>query len=95
MRGSLPHLGKALKRSFCWVLALSMITQAFPVLAMADPAPMAVTNPAQSDYPPFLIGPGDMLSVTVYGEKDLPDKYLVDSSGTIVFPLVGEIKLGA
>jgi polysaccharide export outer membrane protein len=43
-------------------------------------------------YPSYLIGPGDLLSVTVYGEKDLPTNYLVDSNGTIVFPLVGEIK---
>ena len=41
-------------------------------------------------YPRMLIGPGDLLSITVYGEeKDMPTDYLVDSEGSIVFPLVG------
>jgi polysaccharide export outer membrane protein len=44
-------------------------------------------------YPPLLIGPGDILNITVYGEKDLPSTYLVDSAGAIVFPLVGDLHL--
>jgi polysaccharide export outer membrane protein len=46
-----------------------------------------------ADYPPFLIGPGDILTVSVYGEKDFPDRYLVESSGKIVLPLAGEVKV--
>lgn len=45
-------------------------------------------------YPPFLIGPGDLLAVNVFGEKDLPTSFLVDSSGTIVFPPIGAVDLG-
>ena len=45
-------------------------------------------------YPPFVIGPGDLLNITVYGERDLPTAFLVESDGSIVFPLVGEIQLG-
>jgi len=78
------------RRVLCWVLSLSLILQALPLLAFAD-----VPATAAAQYPPFLIGPGDMLSVTVYGEKDLPDKYLVDSTGTIEFPLVGPVMLGS
>ena len=66
------------RRVLCWVLSFAMALQALPLLAFADPP-----TPAVAQYPPFLIGPGDMLSVTVYGEKDLPDKYLVDSTGAI------------
>jgi protein involved in polysaccharide export with SLBB domain len=47
-------------------------------------------------YPPMLIGPGDMLNVTVFGQdpKSLPPSFLVDSAGYIVFPLVGAVKIG-
>src|ERR1700677_1147412 len=78
------------RRVLCWVLSFAMALQALPLLAFADPP-----TPAVAQYPPFLIGPGDMLSVTVYGEKDLPDKYLVDSTGAIEFPLVGPVMLGS
>jgi polysaccharide export outer membrane protein len=56
----------------------------------------AKLNPtaAAQQYPPFLIGPGDTLNITVYGEKDLPVLFLVDSSGTIVFPLAGAVQVG-
>ncbi|HTA17095.1 MAG TPA: polysaccharide biosynthesis/export family protein, partial [bacterium] len=86
-----------------------MILQAVPVLAFADPAPAPVSTTApasapapapesaatRSQYPPFLIGPGDMLSITVVGEKEMPTVYLVDSAGTIEFPLVGPMVLGS
>jgi hypothetical protein len=52
------------------------------------------TTDARFRYPPFLIGPGDLLSVFVYGEKDLPTSFLVDSAGTIVFPPIGAIDVG-
>jgi polysaccharide export outer membrane protein len=45
---------------------------------------------AANGYPRLLIGPGDLLNISVYGEeKDMPADYLVDSDGFIVFPLVG------
>jgi polysaccharide export outer membrane protein len=60
----------------------------------AQPAPAPAAANAYSQYPPFLIGPGDLLNVTVFGEKDLPSSFLVDTGGTIVFPLVGAISVG-
>ena len=44
-------------------------------------------------YPPLLIGPGDLLLITVYNEPDLHPEYSVDGEGNIVFPLVGEVSL--
>lgn len=83
-----------MRRFICSVLTVAIVVQTLPLRAKTDSEPIAISLSAQANYPPFLIGPGDMLSVTVYGEKDLPDKYLVDSSGTVVFPLVGAISLG-
>jgi polysaccharide export outer membrane protein len=71
-------------RVLCWGLALSL----------ALPASLAFAAGGLPDqYPPFLLGPGDLLDITVYGEEGLPKAFLVDSSGTIVFPLVGELSL--
>src|SRR5665213_289186 len=89
------RVGSASRRVLCWVLSFALVLQTFPVFAFAHPPRRSGRAAIPSPYPPFLIGPGDMLSVTVYGEKDLPDKYLVDSSGTIEFPLIGEIILGS
>jgi len=49
-------------------------------------------HPNLENYPPLLIGPGDLLNITIYGEDDLPKDYIVDNQGIIVFPLVGEFK---
>jgi polysaccharide export outer membrane protein len=67
----------------------------FAPVPAAPPAPAPENAMARSQYPRFLIGPGDMLSITVLGEKDLPTAYLVDSAGTIEFPLVGPVMLGS
>jgi polysaccharide biosynthesis/export protein len=87
--------GNGLRRALCWVISLALIFQAFPALALAEPAPGPETSLARAKYPPFLIGPGDMLSVTVLGEKEMPTTYLVDSAGDIEFPLVGPVNLGS
>ena len=38
-----------------------------------------------------VLGPGDMLKVSVYGSPDLATEAKVSESGHITFPLVGEI----
>ncbi len=45
-------------------------------------------------YPPFLIGPGDLLTVNIFGNQGFPKEYLVDSDGSIYFPLVGSVNVG-
>ena len=52
---------------------------------------MATT--ATDPYPPFLIGPGDLLTIAVYGEAELPLEYQVDSSGVITYPYAGTVRL--
>jgi|GEM_PF-1925298 len=62
----------------------------------------------QLNYPPLLIGPGDLLSITVLGYDrsiggsvstissstgTLPNTFLVDSEGKILFPFLDEVNL--
>jgi protein involved in polysaccharide export with SLBB domain len=44
-------------------------------------------------YPPILIGPGDFLTINVYGETALATTYQVDADGDITFPYLGAVKL--
>ncbi len=46
---------------------------------------------AQSEY---VIGPQDVLSITVYDQADLTGKFTVDADGTFSYPLIGRVKAG-
>lgn len=46
---------------------------------------------AQTDY---IIGPQDVVTVTVFGEPDLSRDYKVEHDGTIGFPLIGRVQAG-
>ena len=43
----------------------------------------------------YLIGPGDSVRITVYQSPDLTLEARVAESGTITYPLLGSVKLGA
>ena len=40
----------------------------------------------------YVIGPRDTLKITVWGQQDLSQNYNVSVEGTIVFPLIGEVR---
>jgi protein involved in polysaccharide export with SLBB domain len=80
--------------------------------ALGAPIPekqgIGATDNLTEEYPPLLIGPGDLLFITVTGyerpnagetgrvtnpNSNLPTDYLVSSSGKIFFPFVGSVKL--
>lgn len=44
-----------------------------------------------TERPPYVLGPGDKVRITVYRDKDLTNTYRVDSSGRISLPLVGGV----
>lgn len=49
-------------------------------------APAAITDEH------YRLGTGDKLKITVYGEEDLSGEFLVDGSGQVQIPLVGQVK---
>jgi polysaccharide export outer membrane protein len=51
------------------------------------PPPQNLPPPVQSTS----IGQGDVFSVTIVGEKDLPSDYRVTAEGTVDFPYIGKI----
>ena len=40
----------------------------------------------------YTLGAGDKVKVTVYGEDDLSGEFLVDGSGHVQLPLIGQVK---
>lgn len=62
-------------------------------LAQTPAVQSASVSPAApaSDYH---LGPGDRIRIIVFGQKDMTGEYLVDGSGMLSFPLIGQIKAG-
>jgi protein involved in polysaccharide export with SLBB domain len=40
------------------------------------------------------LGPGDHLRINVFNQKDLTGEYLVDGTGLLAFPLIGQVQAG-
>lgn len=54
------------------------------------PPPTASVGASVSDTS---VGPGDVFSVRVFGEKELSGKFRVSATGTINYPLVGSVQV--
>jgi polysaccharide biosynthesis/export protein len=64
----------------CWMVA-------FFVSAMgAADSQSAPTN--------YVVGPQDVLTITVFDQEDLSGKYPVDADGSFTFPLIGRVQAG-
>jgi len=63
---------------------------ACPTPAVAPPPQATSLAMAVEDT---TLGPGDIFSVKVFGEKDLSGKFLVSAKGTIDYPLIGTVKV--
>jgi polysaccharide biosynthesis/export protein len=42
----------------------------------------------------YVVGPQDVLAITVFDQQDLGGKYAVEADGTFTFPLIGRVKAG-
>ncbi|MEM6900612.1 MAG: polysaccharide biosynthesis/export family protein [Pseudomonadota bacterium] len=82
------------------MLIMAIAALAVSIMAACQSAPTPGPEQAQiSDVPPtvgsiddaYTLGNGDRLRVTVFGEPELSGEYLVDGTGLVSLPLVGEI----
>ena len=79
----------------CRSLILATLASFLLLTGCSAPAaapPPTVTNLAKA-VEDTTLGPGDIFSVTVFGEKDLTGKFLVSAEGTVDYPLIGRIKV--
>jgi len=56
------------------------------------PTPAAVSGTGEPLG--YVLGTGDRIRVTVFGEPDLSGEFQIDSTGKISLPLAGDVKLG-
>ena len=42
----------------------------------------------------YIVGPQDVLAITLYDQQDISGKYTVEADGTFTFPLIGRVKAG-
>jgi len=59
----------------------------------AAPAPAAAAAPRPSSSQDYVLGVGDKLQMTVFGEDDLSGEFQVSSTGSISLPLIGEVRV--
>jgi polysaccharide export outer membrane protein len=48
----------------------------------------------QQQSPDYLVGPQDVLSITVWDQADLSGKFTVEADGSFNFPLIGRVQAG-
>ena len=56
------------------------------------PAGSAQITPGE--VPEYLLGAGDRVRVTVFGEEELSGEFLISSRGMVALPLIGEVEAG-
>jgi polysaccharide export outer membrane protein len=59
------------------------------ILAVLAASPRAAAQ--STDY---VVGPQDVLTITLWGQPDLSGKFAVEADGTFSFPLIGRVKGG-
>jgi polysaccharide export outer membrane protein len=104
MMTRLPHSIRALAAAVAALLLAAQLPAAAQApapaaqpsaTASASPAPAAAAPAALPDAPPAsvspVIHPGDTLTINVFEEPSLPQNYIVQSDGTIQFPLAGRV----
>jgi len=55
---------------------------------------LAAVSGVLAQQPDYVIGPKDVLAVTVWDQADLTGRWTVEADGSFTFPLVGRIKAG-
>ncbi|MFB3855540.1 MAG: polysaccharide biosynthesis/export family protein [Vicinamibacterales bacterium] len=51
-------------------------------------------GPAQAQAGSYVIGPQDVLLITVWDQPDITGKYTVEADGSFTFPMIGRVKAG-
>jgi polysaccharide biosynthesis/export protein len=53
-----------------------------------------LTAGADAQVTNYVVGPQDVLAITVFDQQDLGGKYAVEADGTFTFPLIGRVRAG-
>lgn len=70
-------------------LLLSLLFATLQAAAPAPPQTQPLSTPPPN--PAYVVGPSDVLNITVFGEAELSRNYSVDGDGTITFPFLSRV----
>jgi polysaccharide biosynthesis/export protein len=73
-----------------WVGLLFVLALGLPPYAQAPQG----AAPGQATTPSMQIGPGDLVTVQVYGQQDLTTTNAVSDDGNLSMPLIGKVHIG-
>jgi polysaccharide biosynthesis/export protein len=77
------------------VLDVTIVSAVFALLALGGVAvPLPDANAQTPDVREYVVGPQDVLAVTVANEPTLSGKFTVVVDGTVAYPLLGSVKVG-
>jgi polysaccharide export outer membrane protein len=82
---------RKLRRSLSSVTGELVAIVAFSLTVAATAQQAQVGRVRPSDY---IVGPRDVLAITVWNQVSLSGKFNVDADGTFTFPLVGKVQAG-
>ena len=77
------------------IAILGVLLAAFTAVAPraeAQEQRLARLETLQPAIPQYILGSGDKVRVTIYGEDDLSGEYAVDGNGYISLPLIGDVR---
>lgn len=61
------------------------------LIALVATVGLWIVAPSYAADSGYVLGSGDQLKITVFGETDLSGQYEIDGSGVVAFPLVGQV----
>jgi protein involved in polysaccharide export with SLBB domain len=68
---------------------IAMAAQSGSSIQAETPAQPGVEGAAADEY---VLSPNDKLKITVFGEEDLSGEFVVDATGNVSIPLIGEVR---
>ncbi|MFZ3047589.1 MAG: polysaccharide biosynthesis/export family protein [Desulfatirhabdiaceae bacterium] len=73
-------------------LVMVLMISTYPVAAAQDKTSAEAQDAASLFGPDYLIGPGDILNISVWKEESLTREVVVLPDGKITFPLIGQVQ---
>jgi polysaccharide export outer membrane protein len=71
-------------------MLFSTLSRAFVTIGLVGSLTVSLTG-QETEY---LLGPQDVLSITVWGQGGVSERFTVEVDGTFIFPLLGRVKVG-
>jgi polysaccharide export outer membrane protein len=76
-----------------WRFKMKKIISIILVLTLGLFMSSVVSASSKTEVHDYLLGAGDHIQILVFNEPDLSMKLIIDSSGNIIYPLIGKLQL--